>query len=1550
MARAAPGDAAAGHRRPRAVRHQAAGGGHAQRHPWPGDRRRRRGHRHRQRPPGGACPGQRLHAERQPGQRRRDPQRFPRQPVGHQLPEPARAGAEPGCGQRRHLQRRAAAELRELRPAAGCGQRPADAGRQADRWPGGDHAGVAGRGRRPGHHPGHPGPDRHPGRRRQRHRHRQRRPERRRRHPGQPAGGRQCRAVRAVDRHHLRRALPQPDPGRGAVGGGQHRRRHGGQPGAAAERQDPVGQPHRPCVGAGHGEQCVDQQQHPPAGHPAGHLLDPGRRHAAGPGTGRALGPAARRHRLRLHRRRGRQPGQRGGSAGSSRQRRHLCRHQRGRRAAGQPSRRQRLHRVAGARLRQGGRHHRQPAGGLHPVPAERTGQRGVGLADRRQRRQLQPHGAGRRHAADHRPGAARPDGRRVAGGPGQPVPGPVRAGAGRPGQRPAGQRRGAAPRRAGHRLPGDRLPADGPADAVWHRRAAVRKRHRRPRDHQHRQAAVRDRHVGRSGQPATVHRRPGPADDHRHRPPGAAGGAGQPDADAVLPRHRRAGVELGRSRIDAGHQRQSDCGRRGHRAAAGLRQQRQQAGGHAPGHHRHPVAGRPGLGLLPVPQRHAQHHRHRRRLPGGDRLQQPGLGAAVRALQLGGRGRNLHRAAGQRGVQHRRPGHRPGVPPVPGREPRHQARHAAVQTQEPRQPVGGDRRPVRRPEAAGGLRMGNGRLCAAAHRAAVSGRQRQPDHHAQQRPAAPDLAARLPAHQRRSRCRLVPGRERQHGDWRRLPASHRRHQRAGLQGRRRQPHAGIGGQQPVDRGRQRAAVCRRHRPADHGAVQRLGGGDHPRAGRHRPGAGVPGRPGPEDHPPDAQPPVRRHRPERRAAGVLRQQRPGSADRRPATCAAGGRQRQPARHRPVRHHAQCQGHDRGAAPAAGGGHAAVPDGAQRARWRHRRAAGQHQQGRRHADLGRHHADRPAADHHRLHRAGAPGDQHRRLCGPAGRQQHQRRNSRGPARRRRRRQLRDRCRQQRHPGAGPGRERQLPRGQRVQRRHGPRHKHAEPADCAADAGRRSRHRPVGARRLGRHRRQHRRADRPDAGRPEPGGHRLHPLGAAPDPAGQRRQQLQRGLDHQRQHGVGAQPGRGRQLQRGLGQRQCHGGAGARPAGPGRCRRQRHPAGQQRRRRRGPGGHPGQQQPERLRHGWRRPVLPALRGAGSAPGQRRRHAGGVRHPHWHHHRGAGQRRRPGQPARGQRHHHVRRRPGRRQLPRRLLCRRRDTDVREPRRRAADIAGPGRQRPLPHRAGRHRQFYHQRGRQRPRRRPGRQHAGRGRHRPQRQLLLPAQRDHGGAGRRQHGHRAGQLRQPDQRRRDGVRPRRRRQLRAGRQQRRADGLWRRGQRLIPGRADLPVAARCAGRPGARGPHPHHPDHARLAEQRHQLCRQPVRRHRRRQLHRPPQPRQPADVRRGRQRHLQGARLRGGRPQRPEGADHQRQRRPGRRHHQLHRECAGAGGRRRRLRHPDHRRHRVRRRLRGDRPRCLRRGPGGGVRGHREGAGRRAGRQRPLLHRRHQR
>ena len=92
-------------------------------------------------------------------------------------------------------------------------------------------------------------------------------------------------------------------------------------------------------------------------------------------------------------------------------------------------------------------------------------------------------------------------------------------------------------------------------------------------------------------------------------------------------------------------------------------------------------------------------------------------------------------------------------------------------------------------------------------------------------------------------------------------------------------------------------------------------------------------------------------------------------------------------------------------------------------------------------------------------------------------------------------------------------------------------------------------------------------------------------------------------------------------------------------------------------------------------------------------------------------------------------------------------------------------------------------------------------------------------------------------------------------------------------------------------------------------------------------------------------ARLRPRQPERPAGAVHEHQRRPGRRLHLLHRQRAGADRRRRRPRHAGRRRHRVRRRLRGHRPRRLRRRPVHHLRGHRAPRRRRAGGQRPLLH-----
>ena len=286
VAGAAPGDAATRDGRPGAVCHQAARGRHAQCYPRPHHRRWWRRHRQRRRPPGGACARQRGHAERLAGQRRREQDRFTRQHLGHALPQPARPGPWPGQRQRQRVQRRAVAELRELRPAARRRQRPVHAGRAADRRPGRDHPGVAGCRQRPDHHQQHPGRHQHPGRRRQRHRHRQRRPERAGGHPGQAAGRRQRRDLRAVHRHHLQRTVPQPHPGRGADAGDQQCRRHRGQPEGARERQDPVGQPHRAHLGAGHGDQCVEQQQHPPPGHAARHLLDPDQREPAGPGAG----------------------------------------------------------------------------------------------------------------------------------------------------------------------------------------------------------------------------------------------------------------------------------------------------------------------------------------------------------------------------------------------------------------------------------------------------------------------------------------------------------------------------------------------------------------------------------------------------------------------------------------------------------------------------------------------------------------------------------------------------------------------------------------------------------------------------------------------------------------------------------------------------------------------------------------------------------------------------------------------------------------------------------------------------------------------------------------------------------------------------------------------------------------------------------------------------------------------------------------------------------------------------------------------------------------
>ena len=117
------------------------------------------------------------------------------------------------------------------------------------------------------------------------------------------------------------------------------------------------------------------------------------------------------------------------------------------------------------------------------------------------------------------------------------------------------------------------------------------------------------------------------------------------------------------------------------------------------------------------------------------------------------------------------------------------------------------------------------------------------------------------------------------------------------------------------------------------------------------------------------------------------------------------------------------------------------------------------------------------------------------------------------------------------------------------------------------------------------------------------------------------------------------------------------------------------------------------------------------------------------------------------------------------------------------------------------------------------------------------------------------------------------------------------------------------------------------------------LRRHRQRQLHRLQQQGRAVPVRRRGRRHLHGARLRQGGPERSEGAVHQHQRRPGRGLHRLHGQRAGAHRRRRRLRHADRDRHRVRRRLRGQRQGRLRRRPVRHLRRPRAHRGRRASR-----------
>ena len=140
--------------------------------------------------------------------------------------------------------------------------------------------------------------------------------------------------------------------------------------------------------------------------------------------------------------------------------------------------------------------------------------------------------------------------------------------------------------------------------------------------------------------------------------------------------------------------------------------------------------------------------------------------------------------------------------------------------------------------------------------------------------------------------------------------------------------------------------------------------------------------------------------------------------------------------------------------------------------------------------------------------------------------------------------------------------------------------------------------------------------------------------------------------------------------------------------------------------------------------------------------------------------------------------------------------------------------------------------------------------------------------------------------------------------------------------------------------------DDAGLPQQRHLRADDDLRRHRRRLVHRLPQPGRALPLRPGGQRHVHRPRLRQGEPERPEGAVHEHQRRRRRRLHLVHGRRAGADRRRRRPRHARRPRHRVRRRLRRHGQGHLRRRPVHHVHRHREGRRRRRGGQRPVLRR----